>query len=146
MTHSLSLDSFEERYEGCKLIAYQDMVNVWTIGYGHTLGVHAGMSITLTQAAQFLDEDLQVAEHAVNALVNVYLTQGEFDALVDFVFQFGDLRFKCSTMLNFINQSDFENAALEFDKWDHAGGQVVASILRRRQEDTQIFDGVETLT
>ena len=25
-----------EEFEGCRLTAYQDVVGVWTIGYGHT--------------------------------------------------------------------------------------------------------------
>ena len=30
------------RFEGCRLKAYQDIVGVWTIGYGETLGVKEG--------------------------------------------------------------------------------------------------------
>ena len=33
-------------FEDCRLTAYQDSVGVWTIGYGHTNGVYAGMTIT----------------------------------------------------------------------------------------------------
>ena len=35
-----------KKFEGCRLKAYQDSVNVWTIGYGHTKGVYDGMTIT----------------------------------------------------------------------------------------------------
>ena len=47
--------------EGCRLIAYQDTVGVWTIGYGHTAGVHPGQTITQAQADAWLTED--VASH-----------------------------------------------------------------------------------
>ena len=41
-------------FEDCRLTAYQDSVGVWTIGYGHTNGVYAGMTITQAQAEEFL--------------------------------------------------------------------------------------------
>jgi lysozyme len=39
-----------KNFEGCRLSAYQDSVGVWTIGYGHTKGVHFGQSISQTEA------------------------------------------------------------------------------------------------
>ena len=43
------------------------------------------------------------------------------------------------TLLKLLNANDFAGAAAEFDKWDHAGGQVVAGLLRRRQAETALF-------
>jgi lysozyme len=34
-----------KRFEGCKLVAYQDVAGIWTIGYGHTRTAKAGMRI-----------------------------------------------------------------------------------------------------
>ena len=31
-----------KEFEGCRQVAYQDSVGVWTIGYGHTKDVYAG--------------------------------------------------------------------------------------------------------
>lgn len=56
-------------FEDCRLTAYQDSVGVWTIGYGHTNGVYAGMTITQAQAEEFLRSDLKTAENAVNGKV-----------------------------------------------------------------------------
>ena len=39
-----------KQYEGCRLAAYRCAAGVWTIGYGHTAGVHSGMTITQAQA------------------------------------------------------------------------------------------------
>jgi lysozyme len=39
-----------ESFEGLRLTSYQDSVGVRTIGYGHTLGVKAGQTITQQQA------------------------------------------------------------------------------------------------
>ena len=35
-----------KKFESCRLTAYQDAAGVWTIGYGHTGSVYAGMQIS----------------------------------------------------------------------------------------------------
>lgn len=133
--------SLTEQFEGCELTAYQDQVGVWTIGYGHTgADVTPGLTITQDQAQALLAQDIASAAVCVNNLVNVVLTQDEFDALVDFVFNLGSGAFAGSTLLRDINAGDFTAAAAQFDLWDHAGGAVVAGLLRRRQAEEALFD------
>jgi len=72
--------------EGLEIEAYPDPGNrvtgePWTIGYGHTRGVRRGDTCTEEQATEWLREDLHDAEAAVRRLVDVHLTQGQFDAL-----------------------------------------------------------------
>jgi len=69
------------------------------------------------------------------------LQQNEFDALVDFVFNLGRGAFAGSTLLKNLNAGQFDAAATQFDLWDHAGGQVVAGLLRRRQAEQAMFQG-----
>jgi lysozyme len=140
MNYSKKGLALTESFEGLRLTAYQDQVGVWTIGYGHTKGVTRGMTCTQEQAEQWLLEDVQDAVDAVNELVHVVLSQDQFDALVDFVFNLGAGSFAGSTLLHKLNAEDYEGAAVEFDKWDHAGGQVVAGLLRRRQAETDLFE------
>lgn len=129
-----------EQFEGCELTAYQDQVGVWTIGYGHTgPDVVAGLTITADQAQQFLASDVGSAAACVNDSVTIQLTQSEFDALVDFVFNLGPGAFKGSSLLRDLNGGDLTSAAAQFDEWDHAGGAVVAGLLRRRQAETALF-------
>ena len=47
-----------KQFEGCRLAAYQCSAGVWTIGYGHTAGVHKGMKITQAQAEEYLKHDV----------------------------------------------------------------------------------------
>lgn len=130
-----------ESFEGCRLTAYQDVRGVWTIGYGHTgADVYEGLTITQDEASTLLIHDMARAELAVNTYVDAAINQEEFDALVDFVFNAGATAFKNSTMLALLNQGDFQGAAAEFDKWDHAAGQVIAGLLRRRQAETALFE------
>ena len=72
-------------FEGCRLLAYQDSVGIWTIGYGHTNGVIKDQKITEAQATAYLKEDLAKAEKAVNEK-QLGINQNQFDALVSFTF------------------------------------------------------------
>ena len=47
-----------KQFEGCRLAAYQCSAGAWTIGYGHTAGVHKGMKITQAQADEYLKQDI----------------------------------------------------------------------------------------
>ena len=135
-----------ENFEGLRLTAYPDPAthgDPWTIGYGHTgAEVHQGMIITQEQAEEFLMQDVQKAVQTVNLKVHTDLTQNEFDALVDFVFNCGAGNFAGSTLLKKINAGDMEGAALEFQKWDKAAGHVMAGLVRRRQAETDLFKGL----
>lgn len=139
MNYSKTGIQLTERFEGCSLSAYQDQVGKWTIGYGHTWGVQPSMVCTQQQAEEWLQEDLQWAVRVVNAAVKVSLSQGEFDALVDFTFNLGSGSFEHSQLLTLINQGNLAAAAEEFSKWDHAGGKVVAGLLRRRLAEKREF-------
>jgi lysozyme len=132
---------FTEGFEGCRLEAYQDVRGVWTIGFGHTgQDVVEGLTCTQQQAGNWLQADMQWAAAAVNSAVTVQLTQDEFNALVDFTFNVGAGNFDSSTLLRELNAGDYAGAAAQFDRWDYAGGQVVAGLLRRRQAETQLFN------
>ena len=131
--------NFTAGFEGRRLQAYQDSVGRWTIGDGHTLGVGPGLTCIDPQADAWLQEDLQGAVDAVNQGVDVPLTQDEFNALVDFAFNLGDHALLASTLLRLLNQGDYAGAAAQFQLWDHAGGQVVAGLLRRRLAERDEF-------
>ena len=139
MVYSKTGVQLTERFEGVRLEAYQDSGGVWTIGFGHTFEVTEGMTCTLAQAAAWLFNDTQVAQADVNKYVTVTLTQGEFDALVDFAFNLGRGNLNNSTLLKDINAGNFAAAADEFVKWDRCGGIVVAGLLRRRLAEHQEF-------
>jgi len=140
LTYSKNGLALTEQFEGCNLNAYQDQVGVWTIGYGHTgKDVYPGLAITLNQADALLASDVAASATFVNQVVTVELMQDEFDALVDFVFNLGRGAFAGSTLLKDINTSNFNAAASQFELWDHAGGQVVAGLLRRRQAEEALF-------
>lgn len=128
-----------KRFEGLELKAYRDSVGILTIGYGHTHAVKSGDIITGKQADAFLREDLQVAELTVNTNVKVKLTQGQFDALVSFVFNLGSGNFVKSTLIKKLNAGDYAGAADEFGKWVNAGGKKLPGLVKRRAAEREVF-------
>ena len=76
-------------FEGRRLVAYQDSVGVWTIGYGHTKTAHEYKLIIKSTADRLLAEDLVEFEKYVEKYVTVSLTQNQFDALVSWTFNLG---------------------------------------------------------
>jgi lysozyme len=140
MTYNLSGEHVTQAFESCRLTAYRDIKGVLTIGWGHTgTEVVEGLVWTQEQADAQLVQDMAVAVRDVNRLVTVPVTQNEFDALVDFTFNAGGGAFAGSTLLKLLNTGDYQGAAAQFDLWDHASGQVVAGLLRRRLAEKQEF-------
>ncbi len=132
-------------FEGLRLEAYQDSAGVWTVGYGHTgSGVVEGIAVTDAEAEALLIADLEDAVRCVNRKVTAAISQGQFDAMVDFCFNAGRGNFVQSTLLRKINTGDVAGAAAQFGLWVHAGGEVVPGLVRRRQAETEMFSGEPT--
>lgn len=129
-----------ESFEGLSLTAYRDIGGVWTDGYGNTHGVVPGSTITLEMAVNDLLSNISGAEYVVNRVVSVPLTQGQFDALVDFVYNLGSGNFQSSTLMRKLNAGDYSGAALEFPKWNHTNGVVVSGLTRRRLAEQALFN------
>ena len=131
-----------KQYEGLRLTTYKDAVGSPTIGYGHVenpIPPGGTRTITAEDAEQILREDLQRFEHDVNNMLTVEVTQNQFDALVSFAFNLGPANLKSSTLLRKVNSGDFNGAAAEFPKWNHAGGQVLAGLTARRNAEKNLF-------
>ena len=127
-------------FEGCELVAYQDSVGVWTIGYGHTKGVEPGMTITQEEAEQMLESELAEYEGYVEKYVTVPLTQNQFDALVVWVYNLGPTNFRKSTLLKELNSGDYTAASKEIKRWNKAGGKVLNGLVKRREAEADLFN------
>jgi len=127
-------------FEGLHLGSYQDCAGNWTIGYGHAdPSVLPGQSISEPEAEKLLEADLAEAGACVNHAVQAVISQGQFDAMVDFCFNAGRGNFVQSTLLRKVNSGDFQGAAAQFALWVHAGGEVVTGLLRRRNAEAVMF-------
>jgi lysozyme len=121
-----------ESFEGLRLTSYQDSVGVWTIGYGHTKGVAQGQTITQQQAEAFLQQDLAVAEGAVNGH-NLTLTDNQFAALVSFTFNLG------GGNLAKLLKNGLDAVADRILLFDHAGGRQLPGLTRRRTAERALY-------
>jgi len=136
----IGLDLIKD-FEGCELTSYQDIVGIWTVGYGCTgPGIGKGMVITPQEAENMLRRHLERVEAAIERMVTVPLTQGEFDALCSFCYNLGEGALKGSTLLKLLNASDYDGAAQQFERWNKAGGKEVAGLTRRRQAERRLFE------
>lgn len=126
-------------FEGCRRQAYLCPAGIPTLGVGHTKGVKMGDSCTDAQAQSWFTDDLEDAEAAVEHLVKVPLSQGQFDALVSFTYNLGAERLKTSTLLQYLNEGRPFAAAAQFKLWCHAGGKVVEGLVKRRAWETDVF-------
>ena len=85
-------------------------------------------------------------KHLVNQLVvsqklTAVITQGQFDAMVDFTYSEGQGSFRNSTLLRMVNKGDFAGAAAQFPFWNKAGGVVQEGLERRRKAEAAMFMG-----
>jgi len=132
-----------KRSEGFRNRTYKDANGFPTIGYGHRL-LHPDSfpeGIGEAQAEELLASDVRDAEQAVGRLVKVPLTQGQFDALVDFCFNLGAGRLASSTLLKALNGGRYEDTAAQLLRWDLAGGVENAGLKARREAEFALWRG-----
>jgi lysozyme len=130
-----------KRSEGFRGRTYLDVAGIPTIGYGHRLLPKEVFpeGVTEARAAEMLALDVQQAEQAVGRLVKVPLTQGQFDALVDFCFNLGEGRLASSTLLKVLNGARYEAAGEQLLRWDLAAGQVNTGLKGRREAELELW-------
>jgi lysozyme len=93
-----------------------------TAGVGHLLSPDeierwAGKTIPDNVIDQWLDDDMNDAEAAVNELVKVDLNNHQYGTLTDFNFNIGRGQFKGSTLLRKLNKGDYASVPAELLKW-----------------------------
>jgi lysozyme len=132
-----------KNFEAFRGKAYQDVVGIWTIGYGTTRinGVPVKFSDVCNeqQAVEYLQSDLVKFETVINEDVKVPVTQNQFDALACFTYNVGIGAFGSSTLLRKLNAGDYSGAANQLLLWNKAGNKVVAGLTNRRQSERSLF-------
>jgi lysozyme len=140
----LSAEGLEliKRFEGFRNQPYIDVAGFPTIGYGHRVVPPESFpgAISEPQAASLLAGDVSAAERAVASLVKVILTQGQFDALVDFCFNLGAGRLANSTLLRCLNAGRYDAAAEQLLLWDLAAGEVNLGLKARREAELSLWN------
>lgn len=130
-----------KKYEGCRLEAYLCPAGKWTIGWGHTVGVYQGQTITQEEADRIFLNDIQVYVKAVNKYVDKYnFTQNQFDALVSFAYNCGTGAL--ANVMSCCNTK--QEIADECKLYVKGNGVTLPGLVKRRQEEYDLFvkDGV----
>jgi lysozyme len=130
-----------KKSEGFRDRIYLDASGIPTIGYGHRILASESFpnSILDGEATELLVRDVLVAEQSVKRLIRVALTQGQFDALVDFVFNLGQGRLAASTLLQDLNIGRYDAAAEQLLRWDHARDRESAGLKARREAEFHLW-------
>lgn len=139
---------FVARWEGLRLVPYNDVAGNATVGVGHLL--HMGTvtprdlarfrGFTTEEALHLLAHDLEVAEDTLVSEVHPPITNvHHFDALVSFVFNVGPTAFRDSTLLKLLNEGRRYLASAQFLKWNHAGNKVILGLSKRRRAERALF-------
>lgn len=142
---SIAAVKLVQPFEGFSAVPYQDPVGVWTIGFGSTRDASGAPvcattpPVTRAQALALVERDLAAASAAVATHVTVPLNPNQKAALIDFVYNLGAGNFCGSTLLRLLNAGDFTKAVKQFIRWDHAGGEVLPGLLRRREAEAALF-------
>lgn len=129
-----------KKFEGFSPVPYTCPAGKPTIGYGHV--IKPGETFTTLhehQADALLKRDLANREQAVTLLVKVPLTQGQFDALVSFVYNLGVPALKTSTLLKRLNQGKYDQAADNFQRWVFVGKTKLKGLENRRAAEWALF-------
>jgi GH24 family phage-related lysozyme (muramidase) len=129
-----------EGFEGFSSTPYWDPYGaVWTRGFGETEGISASSAaISYAQASARLRALIEARyEPAVN-LLGVELNQNQFDALCSFVWNLGTGIFTGELRQALVDRRWALVAQLML-AYDHAGGQVLAGLKRRREAEAQLF-------
>ena len=144
-----------KKIEGCLLQPYDDqtgdVISSWvqgaTIGCGHLIARdewdrYAG-GITMEEAENLLQRDLDPFVHTIRFKVQADLTQNEFDALTLLVFNIGSAGFSGSSVLKLLNdplaRTNYGSLEDAWKAWNKSQGRVMPGLVNRRNAEWDIF-------
>lgn len=155
------IKQFEGLHDGdLKAIGLQPKMcpaQIWTIGWGHALlNKKTGKwlrgdadfplikkqypqyeNMTLTQADELLEEDLQEFETRVNRKLKLNLNQNQFDALVSHTFNTGG----SDGLFNLINRQARKDEIFEWwtTKYIRGNGKILPGLIKRRRKEADLY-------
>lgn len=138
--------------EGFSSTPYYCQAGHLTIGIGHKiLPGERFDTITMEQALNLLERDLQPGYRAIERLVKIEITEQQREALLSFIFNLGPGAFSQSTLLRKLNDGDYEGAGLEFLRWNKYKDPETKELKissglddRRKRESAMFLQGLKT--
>lgn len=142
MSYSEDCVNLAKESEGFAAFPYKDPVGFGTVGYGHRIKSNEDYEdgVTVSEAETILRTDLDRAFEGLVHLVKVPLTQGQVDALTDWVFNLGEGNLSTSTLLKKLNAGLYDEVPAEILRWSYAGGKQLPGLVTRRQHEVQLWN------
>lgn len=134
--------------EGFMRHLYNDAAGYCTIAYGHLIKLAScdgnepeefQRGVSEPRGTELLSDDMGRAERSVMTAVDVDLTDGQYAALCDFVYNVGGGNFKQSTLLKVVNAGEFDSVPFQLRRWVKAGGKKLAGLEIRREREIELF-------
>ena len=134
--------------EGFVSHLYNDAADYCTIAYGHLIKLAScdgtepeefQRGVSEPRGAALLSDDMGRAERSVMTVVDVDLTDGQYAALCDFVYNVGGGNFKRSTLLKVVNAGEFDRVPFQLRRWVKAGGRELPGLKTRREREIELF-------
>lgn len=128
------------KWEGKRNRAYQDIVGVWTICYGHTRTARAGMVKSDQECTELLREEVAEYRHGLHAYFNEdtktnRLTPERDTAYTSLAFNVGIRGAGRSTATRRLNAGNIAGGCQALVWWNKAGGRVIRGLVNRRADE-----------
>ncbi len=131
---------FISKEEGKRNVAYRDAVGIWTICYGSTRGVHAGMVLSDRQCLDLLRAEVAEYRLGLRRYFTAATITGRLPATRDAAYT--STAFNCgisaigkSTATRRLNAGDIAGGCEALTWWDKAGGRVLRGLFERRKRE-----------
>ena len=142
-----------KRWEGLRLVPYQDPIGLWTVGYGHLMGDGKTKpmmdKITQAEADTLFDDDFHhhraLMQHYVKktarrrSTILIAMNPYQIGAVTSLVYNIGAGRFAASTICRLLADGDWDAAEQQFHLWRRAGGKILKGLVNRRREEADLF-------
>jgi len=137
-----------EDSEGFVPDLYNDAAGYCSIAFGHLIKrarcdgsepaeFEDGMS--RARGTELLVRDMLIAQAEVQMEVTAKLSDGEYAALCDFVYNVGGANFRRSTLRKVVNHYQLERVPGQFRRWVLAGGRRSSALRTRRNNEIALF-------
>lgn len=126
-----------KEFEGFRKTAYRCPAGVFTIGYGRTENVKPNEVTNVSRETKWLENRLKTDMEYVKGKMKMYnLSDNEFYALTDFIFNLGKRRLDTLTVNYTRTKEEIRQAILLYNK---ANGKVLQGLVKRREWEYNLF-------
>lgn len=127
-------------WEGLRLVAYQDVIGVWTACYGETKDIRRGMRFTKAECDVMFVERLQEFETHMRACLKApdSIPDGAYVSFLSLSYNIGWNGFCKSSIARHANAGNLPKACEAITLYNKAGGRVVKGLVNRRAAERKL--------